>query len=124
MRSIASDAAICVRVTAATRAADERLVGSSRRAHAKSTDYTYRNGRSAMSSSPSGGINCTTKSCVIGTIDGGRLSAIARRECNRAAVVAAHLEVDAAHVLNNTYDVGVSQVGVKSNCHRSIASDN
>src|SRR5205085_5189764 len=124
MRSIASDAAICVRITTATRAADERLVGSSRRAHAKSTDYTYRNGRSAMSSSPSGGINCTTKSRVIRTIDGGRLSAIARRECNRAAIVATHLEVDAAHVLNNTYNLGVSQVVVKGDCYCSIASDN
>ena len=124
MRSIARDTAICVWVTAATRAADDRLVGSSRRTYTEGADYTYRNGRSAMSSSPSGGINCTSKRGVSRPIDVGRLSAITRRECNRAAVITTHLEINAADVLNNAYNLGISQVVVKSDSYRSIASDN
>ena len=121
MRVVAGDAAIGICICPTARAANKRLFRTRCRANAERTNDARSDRGTAMATSPASRINCPSQHRVSVDVDVGGLRTVTRRERHSAAVVTAYLKVNATDVLDDAYDLRVSQIVVERNGYGAIA---
>src|ERR1043166_7459837 len=121
MRVVAGDAAIGICICPTARAANKRLFRTRCRANAERTNDARSDRGTAMATSPASRINCPSQHRVSVDVDVGGLRTVTRRERHSAAVVTAYLKVNATDVLDDAYNLRVSQIVIKGNGYRAVS---